>query len=146
LIFKNNSFLKILSNKGLFLFLIKVDLFDILNKKNRPKFYLLFTLIYIEKVITERFLSGLAIDLELIILFKTFFKNGNKLNKTSLILKIKAAKTIIYLYLYNLFYPDAVEKEIYAFLNVFIINKVLRPASRSEVCINRSQGCDTYKQ
>ncbi|OHE90273.1 hypothetical protein CORC01_14432 [Colletotrichum orchidophilum] len=123
LIFENDGFLKMLSSKGLSLFLIGVDLFDILDGENRPEFHLLLTLAHAEKAMTEQFPNGLATDPELITSLKTSFRNGNELDETSSVLKIKAAETTIHLYLHSLLHPGAVEGEMRASSDVFVANK-----------------------
>ncbi|KXH57923.1 hypothetical protein CNYM01_14067 [Colletotrichum nymphaeae SA-01] len=123
LVFENDNYFDMLSSKGLSLFLIGADLFDILDGETGREFHLLLTLAHAEEEMAKRFPKEAATDPELITLLKTSFKNGNKLDETRSVLKIDADKTAIHLHLHSLLHPGAIEGEMCVSSDVFVADR-----------------------
>ncbi|WQF76879.1 hypothetical protein CDEST_01893 [Colletotrichum destructivum] len=123
LIFANDTYLRTLSSNGLFLFLIGIDLYDILDGETGRDFHLLLTLAHGKERLSERFPKTLAADDELMLSLKTSLRDGDKIDETKAVLKIDAAGTTVHLHLHGLLHPGAAQGEMSVSSDAFATNE-----------------------
>ncbi|KAJ0331431.1 hypothetical protein COL154_013592 [Colletotrichum chrysophilum] len=118
LIFKNNTYLDTLSSKGLLLFLIGIDLYDILDGRE-GEYHVLLALAHNKERMTELFQNA-VVDDELRSSLKDSLINGNNLDETRSVLKVDSAGTTIHLHLHGVLHPGAGEGVMHVSSNVFV--------------------------
>ncbi|KAK2728914.1 hypothetical protein CKAH01_10742 [Colletotrichum kahawae] len=158
LIFKNKTYLDTLSSKGLFLFLIRVNLCDILDG-GEGEHHMLLALAHNKEKMTELFQNSVAED-EIITSLKDSLINSQNLNENKSVLKVNSASTTIYLHLHGLLHPSAGEGVMHVPSKVFVThdagvpqtvflstNNLSKPVDMLEFCYAKhTTGQDNRKE
>ncbi|KAF3799111.1 hypothetical protein GCG54_00015291 [Colletotrichum gloeosporioides] len=120
LVFKNNTYLDTLSSKGLLLFLIGIDLHDILDGR-KGEYHVLLALAHDKDTTKELFQNAVVNDeFELIASLKDLLRNGNNLDENKSVLQVGSAGTTIHLHLHGLLHPGAGEGVVHVSSNGFV--------------------------